>query len=458
MKIAKVIPIFKNKGDQLLVCNYRPISLLSNINKIFEKLVYSRLYSFSNLHYCIYDLQFGFREKHSTNHALFSLTEMIRGALDDGNFACGIFIDLQKAFDTVDHHILLKKLEYYGIRGLANNWFRSYLTNRQQFVSINGFDSAKKCMKYGVPQGSVLGPLLFLIYINDLNKAIKFSKTHHFADDTNLLFVGKSMKKVQKFVNIDLKLLCNWLKANRISLNASKTELIIFRDPRKKSNHDLKIKINGKKLVPSKFVKYLGVLIDCHLNWHTHAIELRTKLSRAVGMLSKIRHYVNLETLRSIYYGIFSSLLMYGSQIWGQHNVVIKKLQSLQNKALRIMNFSHRRTSALPIYKKMKILKLSDNIALQNFMYAHDSINGNLPNSLCGKLSFVGTVHNTRSESFFQLDRIRTRTITYGSNSIHSKSIDVWNFINKLNHREKLHEKSRMVSKEFVKEFLIDRY
>ena len=149
---------------------------------------------------------------------------------------------------------------------------------------------------------------------------------------------------------------------------------------------------------------------------------------------------------------------MYGSQIWGQHNVVIKKLQSLQNKALRIMNFSPRRTSALPIYKKMKILKLSDNIALQNFMYAHDSINGNLPNSLCGKLSFVGTVHNTRSESFFQLDRIRTRTITYGSNSIQSKSIDVWNFINKLNHREKLHEKSRMVSKEFVKEFLIDRY
>ena len=144
---------------------------------------------------------------------------MIRGALDDGNFACGIFIDLQKAFDTVDHHILLKKLEYYGIRGLANNWFRSYLTNRQQFVSINGFDSAKKCMKYGVPQGSVLGPLLFLIYINDLNKAIKFSKTHHFADDTNLLFVGKSMKKVQKFVNIDLKLLCNWLKANRVFLS-----------------------------------------------------------------------------------------------------------------------------------------------------------------------------------------------------------------------------------------------
>ena len=198
LKIAKVIPIFKNKGDQLLVSNYRPISLLSNINKIFEKLVYSRLYSFLNLHNCIFELQFGFRAKHSTNHALFSLTEMIREALDNSNFACGIFIDLQKAFDTVDHQILLKKLEHYGIRGLANNWFKSYLLNRQQFVSINGFNSKNQIMKYGVPQGSVLGPLLFLIYINDLHKAIKFSTVHHFADDTNLTSCWKKFTRYTK--------------------------------------------------------------------------------------------------------------------------------------------------------------------------------------------------------------------------------------------------------------------
>ena len=164
LKTAKVIPIFK-KGDKLLVSNYRPISLLSNINKIFEKLVYSRLYSFLELHNCIYELQFGFRARHSTQHALASLTEMVRQALDGGNFACGIFVDFQKAFDTVDHSILLKKLEHYGVRGIANNWFRSYLTNRTQYVSINGFDSSLQVMKYGVPQGSVLGPLLFLIYI-----------------------------------------------------------------------------------------------------------------------------------------------------------------------------------------------------------------------------------------------------------------------------------------------------
>ena len=458
LKIAKVIPTFKNKGDQLLLSNYRPISLLSNINKIFEKLVYSRLSSFLNLHNCIYDLQFGFRAKHSTNHALFSLTEMIRNALDNGNFACGIFIDLQKAFDTVDHQILLKKLEHYGIRGIANNWFRSYLTNRKQFVSINGCNSTSQLMKYGVPQGSVLGPLLFLIYINDLNKAIKFCTTHHFADDTNLLYVDKSMKKIQKYVNLDLKFLCKWLKANRISLNASKTELVIFRDPRKKSSHELKIKIDGKKLIPSRFVKYLGVSIDCHLTWHVHEMELHSKLTRAIGMLCKIRHFVQLNTLCMIYYGIFSSILLYGSQIWGQHNTVKKRLQILQNKALRIMNFYPCRTSASPLYKKCEILKLTDIISLQNFLFAHDSLKNNLPSSLIGQLSLVNTVNNTRSEMYYQLDRLRTKTILYGTNSIKSKSIDVWNFINKLFHVEKLHEKSRPYCKKFVKKYLIDCY
>ena len=156
--------------------------------------MYTRVYKFLDIHNCIYNLQFGFREKHSTNHAFFSITEKIREALDNNNFACGIFIDLQKAFDTVNHYILLQKLNHYGIRGVANAWFKSYLSNRTQYVSINGFESNTKNIHIGVPQGSVLGPLLFLIYINDLNVAINYSTVHHFADDTNLLITGKSLK------------------------------------------------------------------------------------------------------------------------------------------------------------------------------------------------------------------------------------------------------------------------
>ena len=164
LKIAKTIPIYK-KGSKIDLCNYRPISLLSNLNKILEKLMFNRLYKFLEDQNCIYNLQFGFRRKHSTIHALIGITEEIRKALDNNKFACGIFIDLQKAFDTVHHPTLITKLNHYGIRGKGNDWFKSYLSNRTQYVSIQGVDSGTEEIIFGVPQGSVLGPLLFLIYI-----------------------------------------------------------------------------------------------------------------------------------------------------------------------------------------------------------------------------------------------------------------------------------------------------
>ena len=154
LKLAKVIPIHK-KESKVLCSNYRPISLLSNIDKILEKLMHSRVYKFLTKNNLIYPLQFGFRQQHSTTHALHHLIKSIMNALDDGNFACGIFVDLQKAFDTVDHEILLEKLNHYGIRGLTNNWFKSYLSDRKQYVSINGFDSSLAKITCGVPQGSV---------------------------------------------------------------------------------------------------------------------------------------------------------------------------------------------------------------------------------------------------------------------------------------------------------------
>ena len=221
LKIAKIIPIFKN--DSKLSCNnYRPISLLSNISKIFEKLMYSRVYNFLDTFKCLYELQFGFRSNTSTNHALISITETIREAIDSGSFACGVFIDLQKAFDTVDHNILLSKLYHYGIRGASYQWFKSYLSDRKQFVSINGFNSSPLSVKCGVPQGSILGPLLFLIYINDLHQSIKKSTVHHFADDTNILHINKSYKKLCLNINHDLTCLSNWLRANKLALNVKK--------------------------------------------------------------------------------------------------------------------------------------------------------------------------------------------------------------------------------------------
>ena len=317
LKIAEIIPVHKS-GSKLEVNNYRPISLLSNINKIFEKLIYERVYSFLTEQNSFYELQFGFRNKHSTAHALFSLTEQIRKALDNNSFACGIFIDLKKAFDTVDHTILLSKLKHYGISGTANKWLSSYLTDRQQYVTINGFQSDKRSIKIGVPQGSVLGPLLFLIYINDLNKAISFSSVHHFADDTNLLVVDKCPKHLTNRLNADLRQLCNWLKANKISLNVAKTELVIFKHPNKPLDYEMKLKLDGKRLIPTYCTKYLGILIDETLSFKNHIANLIRKLSRANGMLAKIRHFVSPKILKCIYYSIFASHMYYNCVTWGQ--------------------------------------------------------------------------------------------------------------------------------------------
>ena len=184
--------------------------------------MYKRLCTFLNKNNVIYNLQFGFRQQYSTSHALINITENIRKVLDDGNIGCGIFVDLQKAFDTFDYQILLAKLNHYGIRGVSNDWCKSYLSNRNQYVSINGYESGFAALNCGVPQGSVLVSLLFLPYIKDLNQAIKFCKAHHFADDTNLLCLSNSIKKLNKLVNADLKHLANWLNANKISLNIKK--------------------------------------------------------------------------------------------------------------------------------------------------------------------------------------------------------------------------------------------
>ena len=185
LKIATVIPVFKIDLTTKK-SNYRPISLPSIFSKIFENVMYQRLHKFLDIYELLFNMQFGFRSGHSTDHALVSLTESIKSSLDNNGVGCGIFIDLQKAFHNVNHDILLKKLEHYGIRGTALSWFKSYLSDRDQFVSVNGISSLTSAITCGVQQGSALGPLFFLIYINDLPNSSKILIFVSFADDTNI--------------------------------------------------------------------------------------------------------------------------------------------------------------------------------------------------------------------------------------------------------------------------------
>jgi len=431
LKSGNITPLHK-KDSKLLASNFRPISLLSNISKIFEKLIHKRLYSYLEKNNIIYDFQFGFRKGHSTNHALITLTEAIRSALDSNEYAVGIFLDLQKAFDTVEHSILIKKLEHYGIRGTENDLLKSYLTGRCQCVKSDDIKSDQIEIKHGVPQGSVLGPLLFLLYINDLHNVVKHSSTFHYADDTSLLCKGKSLKNLNKHVNQDLKLLTTWLRANKISLNTSKTELIIFRSPNKPLKKNLNFRISGQHIFPTSQVTYLGVQLQEHLNWNSYMNELIPKLARATGVISKLRHYVDYKTGVSIYYSMFNAHVIYSIQAWGFISAdSLDRITRLQNKALRLLNFKDLRAPTKPLFINTKILPISYELKLRNCLLAFDILRKLTPvKPLLNFLKLVSQNHdyNTKSsDTDVVIDQ--SRTIRFGSYSIKTIMAKNWNNI-----------------------------
>ena len=231
---------------------------------------------------------------------MIEISESIKETIDEGKFGCGIFIDLKKAFDTVNHKILLTKLEHYGVRGPILKWFESYLTDRKQYVFLNGVKSDVASMSCGVPQGSVLGPLLFLLYINDLPNISCKLKFFLFADDTNIYYESNDLKEIEKIVNQELKHLSEWLNVNRLALNVKKTNFVIFRSNRKPANHDVTLILNRKALEQKDHVKYLGIYMDQHLNWKYQISHVSKKVSRGGGILSKLRHFLNTKVCAKI--------------------------------------------------------------------------------------------------------------------------------------------------------------
>ena len=429
LKLGNVCPIYK-KDDVDKCENYRPISLLSNIGKLFEKVIYARISIFLDKFEILYEKQFGFRKHHSTNHALTSIVEQIRKKLDDKNYTCGVFVDMEKAFDTVNHEILITKLQYYGIRGSYNDWLRSYLTNRKQFVTLGNSASNHGKITCGVPQGSVLGPLLFLIYINDMNKAVKNSIVHHFADDTNLLCSKKNLKELRKTMNDDLSLLFEWLCANRLSLNVAKTEFIIFR-PNKCPMQNFTLKLNQKTLRESSKIKYLGVLLDRNLSWSIHIMELCKKLSRAVGMLFKMRNLCTTTTLKSIYYSLFHSHLSYGISVWGLASTSLThKVFLLQKRAVRVIAKADFLAHTDPIFHDLNILRCSDQYLLNLASLMWDYDHNLIPKSLNIWFNKKPThSYRTRFVKKGKLTPVVYKTTLFGMNSFRYEGTKILNLL-----------------------------
>ena len=394
LKVAKVIALHK-KGATDNPSNYRPISLLSIFSKIFGKLMHKRFYGFLEANEILHPLQFGFRKKHSTLHTLISLTEHIKNTIDSGNYGCGIFIDLKKAFDTVNHGILLKKLEHYGVTGIPLQWFESYLSSREQYVSVNGHASDKLVIKHGVPQGSVLGPLQFLLYINDLPTVSKKLTFYLFADDTNIYFQSSDLMHLQKTINKELHKVRKWLESNRLALNIDKTNFILFHSAAHKLTEHIVLKIGKKKIKYENHVRFLGVLLDSNLSWTTHLNELSKKLSRTVGLFYKIRHYAPLDTLVLLYHGLFPPFISYGVSVWGlTYPSMIEPVFVIQKKIMKVITCNEMTAHSTPIFHSLQILRLNDVFQLQLASFVYECVNNLSPLYFRNYFTAISSTHS----------------------------------------------------------------
>ena len=270
LKIAKVLPVFK-KDDVTLMDNYRPISLLTSISKLFEKVVFTQLHDYFHKNQLFYSSQYGFRKLHSTEFAALELTDRTLKYIDDRDVSLAIFMDLSKAFDTLVHHILLKKLNYYGIEGPALVWFSSYLTGRQQYVELDGVSSSFSQLSAGVSQGSILGPLLFLIYMNDIPNASTFFKYALYADDTTLFSTINISAGATHEINNHISKVYDWLAVNKLSLNVKKTKYIVFHAINKNIEGVIpELSINGIIIERVQNFNFLGIFFNKHMFWKTH--------------------------------------------------------------------------------------------------------------------------------------------------------------------------------------------
>ena len=416
MKLADVVPLFKTK-DQQLPTNYRPISMLLTISKLLEKVMYTRTYNFLEITGQLYQSQYGFRKGHSCENAVSELVSSIIKGKQEGHYTIATFIDLSKAFDTLEHGVLLEKLNKYGIRGLANEWYKSYLKNRKLRVKCPVSSTGRieysdyKPVRYGTPQGSCLGPLIFLIFTNDLHKQLEHCTSILFADDTTLYNTHRNLRYLTWTMEQDLEKLVSWFKANKLTLNTEKTVCMLFQKPGK--NEQIHLTIDKVTLQNQRETKFLGLWLDDQLSWKSHIQKLLLKLNRNSNLLRYSQHLIPESTKMLIYHAHIESHIQYGLLLWG-NNVQkdqINKLQKIQTKCMKYIT-----TCKGNPHTRTRILPIKSLISLVNYKFGYQVQRSQLPKKIMESTlkdskktsSLPNHVYNMRNKRFPNLPKKMT--------------------------------------------------
>ena len=338
LKIAKVIPIFK-KDSKKLIKNYRPISVLPVISKIFEMAIHEQLSDYFTTNSLFCKQQYGFMKNASTELAALELIDRLLNQLNARKIPTNLYLDLSKAFDSISHDILLDKLRYYGFTDGSIQLLKSYLSNRKQYVQIDGVMSSMQYIQTGIPQGSIVGPLLFSIYINDIVKCTEKFNCILYADDTTLNSTidcfGKEIHVIEQNISAELQRISKWLELNRLQLNTEKSKFMLFHMTQK-SIPNLKLTISGSIIERATQFKFLGLNIDSNFNWKAHLSAVSTKVSRVIGLLHKLKYVFPSYILRMIYNSLILPHFNYSLLAWG---CKCQNIEILQKKAIRIVHF-----------------------------------------------------------------------------------------------------------------------
>ena len=429
LNIARVIPIFK-KGNNTLVTNYRPISVLPCFSKLLEFIMYNRLYKHFVENNILYQKQFEFQNAHSAEHATLQLVNQITEAFSQAKYTLGIFLGLSKAFDTVNHNILLEKLKAYGIQSENLKWFRSYLSNRKQFILYDDFKTEVEIVKCGAPKGSILGPLLFLIFVNDSSRLTKVLDPVLFADDTNLFCSDNNIRALFEIANQELSQINDWFLANKLSRNVEKTKYMLFHECTDQENIPLKLpllKMNSNIIERETF---LGVILDEHLTWKKYIQLIENKVSKNVGVLYKASKLINSKYLQSINFSFITSYINYAYIAWASTNKNnLKKLFGKQKQAARIIFNQDRFRHARPLLKTLNALNVYQINLLQVHLFMHKIKTNPSPRIFIHQFQTINHKYATQySRNNFKEPK---RETNYAKYCIHARGPVIWNsFLN----------------------------